>query len=68
MSNMSAKEFSYIADCLKNEEMLAKLCAQGAVESQNPQIRQTFARMAADRYGHYEQLLRTLQQNAPVSH
>ncbi len=66
--SMSGKELSYIQDSLKNEDLIAKLCVNGALESQNPQLKQLFNQLAQDRLQSFEQLFRTLQQQAHVSH
>ncbi|KZE70197.1 spore coat protein [Paenibacillus elgii] len=65
---VSTKELSYITDCLKNEELLAKIAAQGVAESQNPQLKQKLAQIAQDRLQNTDQLLRTLQQQTQTTH
>lgn len=65
---MTAKEFEYMSDSIKNEELLTKLCLQGATESQNPQLRQTLAQMAQDRLQTFNQLLNSLQQQTTLTH
>ncbi|GMX67480.1 MULTISPECIES: hypothetical protein [Paenibacillus] len=65
---VSTKELAYITDCLKNEELLAKIAAQGVAESQNPQLKQKLAQIAQDRLQNTDQLLRTLQQQTQTTH
>lgn len=65
---VSTKELSYITDSLKNEELLAKIAAQGVAESQNPQLKQKLAQIAQDRLQNTDQLLRTLQQQTQTTH
>lgn len=64
---LSGKELGYINDSLKNEDLIAKLCVQGAVESQNPQLKQLFSQLAQDRLHSFEQLMRNLQQPAHIA-
>ncbi len=66
-NSISGKELSYINDSLKNEDLLAKLCTMGAAESQNAQTRQLFSQLAQDRLQSFEQLFRTLQQQAHIT-
>lgn len=65
---LTSKEFEYLADSMKNEELLTKLCVQGAVASQHPQLRQTLAQIAQDRLQTFNQLLNTLQQQSTLTH
>ncbi|KPV58055.1 hypothetical protein QJ48_18735 [Paenibacillus sp. A3] len=65
---VSTKELAYITDSLKNEELLAKIAAQGVAESQNPQLKQKLAQIAQDRLQNTDQLLRTLQQQTQTTH
>ncbi|KEQ25330.1 spore coat protein [Paenibacillus tyrfis] len=65
---VSTKELAYITDCLKNEDLLAKIAAQGVAESQNPQLKQKLAQIAQDRLQNTDQLLRTLQQQTQTTH
>lgn len=65
---VSTKELAYITDCLKNEELLAKIAAQGVAEGQNPQLKQKLAQIAQDRLQNTDQLLRTLQQQTQTTH
>jgi hypothetical protein len=64
---ISAKELSYINDSLKNEDLIAKLSFQGSVEAQNPQLKPLLGQIAQDRMQSFEQLLRTLQQQAHIT-
>jgi predicted dienelactone hydrolase len=65
---LTAKEFEYIADSLKNEELLIKLCAQASSECQNPQLKQTVTQMAQEHMQSFNQLLNTLQQQTQLTH
>ncbi|MNI23319.1 hypothetical protein D3C73_769040 [compost metagenome] len=65
---VSAKEFAYISDSMKNEDLLTKLCVQGAVESQSPSLKQTLAQISQDRLQNYNHLLNTLQQQSSMTH
>jgi hypothetical protein len=65
---LTAKEFEYLSDCMKNEELVTKLCVQGAAESRDAQLRQTLAQMAQDRLQAFNQLLNTLQQQTTLTH
>ncbi|MDO3678761.1 hypothetical protein [Paenibacillus ehimensis] len=65
---VSTKELAYITDSLKNEELLAKIAAQGVAESQNPQLKQKLAQIAQDRLQNTDQLLRALQQQTQTTH
>jgi hypothetical protein len=67
-SAVSCKELAYITDCLKNEELLAKLAVQSAADSQTPQLKHVLSQIAQDRLHHTDQLLRTLQQQAQWTH
>lgn len=67
-NTVSSKELAYITDCLKNEELLAKLAVQSAADSQSPQLKQTLAQIAQDRLANTDQLLRTLQQQSQLTH
>ncbi|TVY09374.1 spore coat protein [Paenibacillus cremeus] len=68
MNTVSSKELAYISDCLKNEELLAKLAVQGAAECHTPQLKQKLTQIAQDRLQHMDQLIRTLQQHTFMSH
>ncbi|MCS7459879.1 hypothetical protein N0M98_06965 [Paenibacillus doosanensis] len=68
MNTVSSKELSYITDCLKNEELLAKLSAHGLADCQSPQLKQQLTQIAQDRLANSDQLLRTLQQHTYMSH
>ena len=64
---ISTKELSFINDSLKNEELLAKLNLQGASEGQNQQLKQLFTQLGQDRLQSFDQLFRTLQQQAHIT-
>ncbi|CAG7633473.1 hypothetical protein PAESOLCIP111_03469 [Paenibacillus solanacearum] len=68
MNTVSSKELAYITDCLKNEELLAKLAVQGAAECTTPQLKQKLTQIAQDRLQNTDQLLRTLQQYTQMTH
>lgn len=68
MNTVSSKELAYLSDCLKNEELLAKIAVQGAMESTTPQLKQKLAQIAQDRLQNTDQLLRTLQQHTQMTH
>jgi hypothetical protein len=65
---VTMKEFSYITDSIKNEEMLTKLCVQGAVESQNQGLKQLFAQLSQDHLQNVSLLINTLQQQSGITH
>jgi AmiR/NasT family two-component response regulator len=65
---ITTKEFAYITDSLKNEDLLTKLCVQGAVESQSQSLKQTLAQLAQERLQNYSQLMNTLQQQSGMTH
>lgn len=64
----TVKELSYITDSLKNEDLLTKLCVQGAVESQSQSLKQTLAQLSQERLQNYNQLLNILQQQSGLTH
>jgi hypothetical protein len=68
MNPVTSKELMYISDCLKNEELLAKLAVQALSEVQTPQLKQKMAQIAEDRLNNTDQLLRTLQQQTSMTH
>jgi hypothetical protein len=68
MNTVSSKELMYIADSLKNEELLAKLAAQSLPEIQTSQLKQKMAQIAQDRLQNTDQLLQTLQQQMQMTH
>ncbi|OXM86304.1 spore coat protein [Paenibacillus rigui] len=68
MNTVSSKELSYITDCLKNEELLAKMAAQAISACHTPQLKQKMTHIAQDRLQHTDQLLRTLQQHTQMAH
>ncbi|MBD0384121.1 hypothetical protein [Paenibacillus sedimenti] len=65
---ISGKELSYITDSLKNEELLTKLCVQGAVECQSPSLKQTLAHLSQERLHNISILMNTLQQQSGITH
>ncbi|MEK8133151.1 hypothetical protein WMW72_35340 [Paenibacillus filicis] len=65
---VTSKELAYVSDCLKNEELLAKIAAQGVAESQNPQLKQKLAQIAQERLHNTDLLIRTLQQQSQLAH
>jgi hypothetical protein len=65
---VTMKEFSCITDSLKNEEILTKLCVQGAVECQDQGLRQLFAQLSQDHLQNVSLLMDTLQQQSGVTH
>lgn len=68
MNTVSSKELAYISDCLKNEELLAKIAMQGVAESQTPQLKQKLVQVAQERLQNTDHLLRTLQQHTQMTH
>jgi hypothetical protein len=65
---VTAKEFAYISDSLKNEELLTKLCVQGAVECQTQSLKQTLVQLSKDRLQNVSLLVNTLQQQSGIAH
>lgn len=65
---VSSKELSYITDCLKNEDLLAKMAAQAISNCHTPQLKQKVTQIAQDRLQLTDQLLRTLQQHTQLAH
>jgi hypothetical protein len=65
---VSAKELAYISDSLSNEELLTKLCVQGAVECQSHSLKQTLTQLSQDRLQNFSHLINTLQQQSGVTH
>lgn len=66
--NISGKELLYVADTLKNEELLAKLCVQGAVNSQSQSLKQTLSHLSQERLQNISVLINTLQQQSGITH
>lgn len=64
----TTKELSYITDSLKNEDLLTKLCVQGAVEAQSSSLKQTLSQLAQERLQNSNQLLNILQQQSGITH
>ncbi|WP_261303529.1 hypothetical protein [Paenibacillus andongensis] len=65
---ISGKELLYVADTLKNEELLAKLCVQGAVNSQSQSLKQTLSHLSQERLQNINVLINTLQQQSGITH
>jgi hypothetical protein len=65
---LTAKELEYLTDSMKNEDLLTKLCVEGAAVSQSPELRQTLSQMAQDRLQSFDYLLGTLQQQSTLAH
>ncbi|NEW08797.1 hypothetical protein GK047_22635 [Paenibacillus sp. SYP-B3998] len=65
---ISSKELAYISDSLKNEELLTKLCVQGAVESQSPSLKMTLIHLSQERLQNISLLVNTLQQQSGITH
>ncbi|UJF33152.1 hypothetical protein [Paenibacillus hexagrammi] len=65
---ISSKELAYIADSIKNEELLTKLCVQGAVECQNSSLKQVLSQLSQERLQNVSTLTNTLQQQAGITH
>lgn len=66
--SISGKELSYLTDTLKNEELLAKLCVQGAVNSQSQSLKQTLAQLSQERLQNISILINTMQQQSGMTH
>ncbi|SFL90631.1 Coat F domain-containing protein [Paenibacillus sp. 1_12] len=65
---VSTKELLYVSDCLKNEDLMAKLAAQACSEAHTPQLKQQFSQIAQDRLTYTNQLLNALQQQSQMTH
>lgn len=65
---ITGKELSYLADTLKNEDLLAKLCVQGAANSQSPSLNQTLSQLSQERLHSVSALINTLQQQSGLTH
>ncbi|KQX63789.1 MULTISPECIES: hypothetical protein [unclassified Paenibacillus] len=65
---ISGKELLYVADTLKNEELLTKLCVQGAVNSQSQSLKQTLSQLSQERLQNISVLINTLQQQSGITH
>lgn len=65
---ISGKELAYITDSLKNEELLTKLCVQGAVECHSQSLKQTLSQLSQERLQNISTLINTLQQQAGITH
>ncbi|NOU90340.1 hypothetical protein GC102_32070 [Paenibacillus sp. LMG 31460] len=66
--NISTKELLYLADTLKNEDLLAKLCVQGALNSQSQSLKQTLSHLSQERLQNISVLINTLQQQSGITH
>ena len=66
--SISTKELLYLADTLKNEDLLAKLCVQGAVNSQSQSLKQTLSHLSQERLQNMSVLINTLQQQSGITH
>lgn len=65
---ISGKELSYVTDTYKNEELLAKLCIQGAVNSQSQSLKQTLSHLSKERMQNMSILINSLQQQSGITH
>ncbi|OPH54502.1 hypothetical protein BC351_31465 [Paenibacillus ferrarius] len=65
---ITGKELSYLSDTLKNEELLAKLCVQGAANSQSQSLKQTLSQLSQERLQNVSILMNTLQQQSGITH
>ena len=61
---LTTKELNYLSDSMKNEGLMAKLCAQSAGECQNSQLKMTLEHMAQMHLQGQQLLLNTLQQQS----
>lgn len=66
--SITGKELSYLTDTLKNEELLAKLCVQGAVNSQSQSLKQTLTQLSQERLQNISILINTMQQQSGMTH
>ncbi|CAM3531876.1 hypothetical protein [Marinicrinis lubricantis] len=62
---MTVKEMLYITDCMRNEELLTKLCVQAAMQSKNQQMSGLFHQYAHESFNEFNDLLGMLQQDIP---
>lgn len=65
---ISGKELSYLSDTFKNEELLAKLCVQGAVNSQSQSLKHTLSQLSQERLQNMSILINALQQQSGITH
>ncbi|NOU66677.1 hypothetical protein GC096_21770 [Paenibacillus sp. LMG 31461] len=65
---ISGKELSYLTDTFKNEELLAKLCVQGAVNSQSQSLKQALSHLSQERLQNMSILINALQQQSGMTH
>ncbi|MEW9702744.1 hypothetical protein [Paenibacillus sp. SI8] len=66
--SVSGKELAYITDSLKNEELLTKLCVQGADQCQSSSLKQTLSQLSQERLHNISTLINTLQQQSGITH
>lgn len=66
--SITGKELSYLSDTLKNEELLAKLCVQGAMNSQSQSLKHTLAQLSQERLENISTLINTMQQQSGMTH
>lgn len=64
---MTAKEMDFIADCLKNEDLLIKQSAQLVGVSQQAQVRQLFSQLTQRYQQHHQHLMSVLQQHQSIA-
>jgi hypothetical protein len=64
---ITAKELEYITDSMSNEDLLIKQTVVALSHTQNPAIQQLFQQFTPQHKQHYQQLLTTLQQHAPLA-
>ncbi|WNR44738.1 hypothetical protein [Paenibacillus roseipurpureus] len=65
---ISGKELSYVTDTFKNEELLAKLCIQGAVNSQSQSLKNALTHLSQERMQNMSILINSLQQQSGMTH
>ncbi|WML50055.1 hypothetical protein RCG23_09515 [Neobacillus sp. PS3-34] len=64
---LTAKELEYIVDSMSNEDLLIKQTVVALSHSQTPAVQQLFNQLSQQHKQHYQQLLTTLQQHAPLA-
>lgn len=64
---ITAKELEYIVDSMSNEDLLIKQTVVALTHSQTPAVQQLFQQLSQQHTQHYQQLLNTLQQHAPIA-
>ena len=65
---ISGKELSYVTDTFKNEELLTKLCTQGAVNSQSQSLKLALTHISQERMQNMSILTNSLQQQSGITH